>query len=166
MVGFHGTSILADGDIQTYGFLPKKVFSNDEHQTILEISISLDVYLSGYPQWLAMRSVSFADTPEGAISQMRDFNGGQGLNGMSDVLKEIVLKGSVKQKDLANEYLEKISAIKTTQPVVYAVDLSQFGKRIFREHGCYQYHLNPELDFPLFSDITPSLIIERLDLQF
>lgn len=165
IVGFHGTSILADKDIQAYGFLPKKVFTHSEHQIILDIGSSLNIWLSGYSEWLEMKSVSFANKPEGAIFQMKKFNGGQGLNGMSDVLNKIVLQGSDDQANIAKGYLEKISVLKTSQPVVYAVDLSQFDKRISRDFSTYHYQFDPSQSIPLQSPISPSLIIERLDLM-
>ena len=163
--GFHGTSSLASEDIETKGFLPSKVFSESDHTSLLSMASSLSIDTSGYTEWLGMRSVTFAMQAEAAVSHvLNGSSGGQGLQNMQAVLFKILEIGSVQQVERATVFVEKLESIRKAPPVIYAVNLSDFGQRLVndRRQPLYQYYWDLGPPTPKVSDIGPSRLLAKL----
>ncbi|AJE98838.1 hypothetical protein [Pandoraea apista] len=167
-VGFHGTSSLACQKIETNGFLPDKIFSDSDRDDILSTALRLEIDTSGYRQWIAMRSTTFTKQVDAAINHVRSgHSGGQGLINVQAVLQSMQDKGTDADKEFAQRHLTTIQNIRDASRVIYAVDLSGFGKRIVDDEfrSLYQYHLNPNVPLPATGDIGPQRLIARLDLK-
>jgi hypothetical protein len=164
-VGFHGTSSLACAKIETAGFLPDKIFSASDHTDLIAIASSLKVDTSDYMQWLAMRSITFAQYAKDAINHVRNgHSGGQGLKNVRTVLQSIFNQGDESDKKVAEIFIEKIELIRGAPAVVYAVDLSGLDQRLVKDkyQQLFQYYWNPATPLPEISDIAPNRLIAQL----
>lgn len=163
-VGYHGTSSLACADIEAYGFLPNKVFSDDEHAQILRMARELGWDTGSYAQWLDMRSVSFAKDSHFAINHVTNAgnSGGQGLYNVRDALDVILSQGSEENRLVARTFQEKLFKLRASQPVIYMVDLSGLGPRLVPSGVDYNMYWDPTAALPDVSEIGPGRIIEKL----
>jgi hypothetical protein len=162
-VGYHGTSSLACADIEVYGFLPNKVFSDQEHAQILRMAAELGQDTGSYTQWLDMRSVSFAKDPLFAIHHVTyaGNSGGQGLYNVRDALEVILSRGSEENKVVARAFQEKLLELRASQPVIYMVDLSGLAPRLV-EQDDFNIYWDKTMALPAVSEIGPSRVIEKL----
>lgn len=166
-VGFHATSLSASKKIEQEGFLPNKVFTEEEHEKILTIAKKLSVDIESYSEWLNMRSVTFAIDSSSALQHIKYGNsGGQGLKGMQQVLTSIVNTGCSQDKEIAEAFIERINKIHASQSVIYAVDLSNTGCRLVKDNHQPLYHLyfNPDEPLPSVSIVSYSNVIEMLEV--
>jgi len=165
-VGFHGTSSLASEGIEANGFLPSKVFSESDHASLLSMASSLMIDISGYKEWLEMRSVTFTKQADAAVSHvLNGSSGGQGLQNLQAVLLKIIELGNVQQKKIATDFVIKLKAIREAPHVIYAVNLAGFGERLVTDRHqptLYQYFCDPGLPIPKVSDIGPSRLLAKL----
>jgi len=166
-IGFHATSSLATCQIEKIGFLPTKIFTTVDHQNTLAVAQALGIITTDYMQWLQMRSVTFAQNENDALSHIKNGNSsGQGLGTMLTVLQSIVSSGSGDQLILANNYISAINNLRQSASVVYAVNLTNAGKRITTDPQQPLYHLyfDPNAPLPKTSIVTPLDIISRLEV--
>jgi hypothetical protein len=166
VVGFHGTSSLASADIEANGFLPKKVFSDQEHALILQLAGNLGWDTSSYVQWLGVKSVSFAQDPKRAIDHVTTEGkaGGQGLYNLREALAVILDKGSDENRKMVRPLHERFLELRAAPPVVYMVNLSGLKPRLADCRGVYDWSWDPAVTLPTVSEIGPSRIIEKLEL--
>ena len=168
VVGFHGTSSDASARIETVGFLPDKLFSLHEHESFVSIARQLGLNLNDYLQWMEMRSATFVENSNDAVGHVLKGNcGGQGLNNMVGLLEEIHLHGSDDQKGIARAMMERISFVRNSAAVVYAVDLSGLGPRLVKDKYRPYHHVYWDKNAPLpaVSELGPSRLIARLDVR-
>lgn len=164
MIGYHATSSTACSDIETNGFLPKKILQDSDHRKIIELAKTKNISTSEYERWLEMKSVTFAKKSSDAIAHIRQGKAsGQGIFHIEETLSEIAKSADAAEIEFIDNCKCKIKKIKDADCVVYAVDLSSLEKRIDKTSANeYFYRLNPEIPTPQISDVKPSLIIEKL----
>lgn len=163
-VGFHGTTSAASAVIEIHGFLPSKVFSEQEHIQILQLVKDLGWDAGSYQQWLDMRSVSFANDPKFAIHHVTQAGkaGGQGLFNVREALEFILSEGSIQSKAIAQTFRQRLDQLRAADPVIYMVDLSGLGPRLVSGNTDYNMYWDPCAALPNVSEIGPGRIIEKL----
>lgn len=163
-VGFHGTTSTASAAIEIHGFLPSKVFSEQEHMQILELANGLGWDTGSYRQWLSMRSVSFAKDQKFAIDHVTQAGkaGGQGLFNVQEALELILSKESTKSNKAAQAFKKRLDQLRAADPVIYMVDLSNLGPRLVPNHEGYNMYWDTCTALPNISEIGPDRIIEKL----
>jgi hypothetical protein len=168
IVGFHATSSLACSDIESVGFLPSKIFTSKEHDQIVSEAKSLSIDTVSYEEWLKMRSVTFTKQCSIALSHLAQGNaGGQGLFNITEVLKQIGNLGDETQRSAATDYHRRIQVVRDAATVVYAVDLSNLGRRLVLDHhqqDLFQVYFDPSVPLPAKSIVESARIIGRLDV--
>ena len=167
-VGFHATSSLATCQIEKTGFLPNKIFTVGDHQNTLAIAQTLAIDTTDYIQWLQMRSVTFAQNESDALNHIQNGNAsGQGLGTMLTVLQKITSSGVREKLTFANNFIAAINNLSQSSSVIYAVNLSNAGKRITNDPQQPLYHLyfNPNAPLPKTSIVTLPDIISRLEVN-
>lgn len=166
-VGFHATSSLATHQIEHVGFLPNKIFTPCDQQSILVATQSLTIGTADYEEWLQMRSVTFAQNESNALEHIQNgSSGGQGLGAMLKVLQAIALSGSASHVALVNNFISTIKNIRQSASVIYAVDLSNIGSRLVKDSNQPLYHIyfDPNSPLPKASLVSPLNIIARLEV--
>lgn len=168
LVGFHATSSLACEGIETKGFLPDKIFTNAVHERLIAMAKSRGIYTLDYEEWLLLRSVTFAKDHGDALRHISQGSaGGQGLKNMSMILEKIANIEDTDEATFTYRITRKIDSILAASSVVYAVDLSNLGPRLDpdRIQPLFYFRWNPHESLPLASEIAPSRIIEKLNVQ-
>lgn len=168
VVGFHSTSSLACNRIETNGFLPDKIFCQLDHDRLITIARKQKIDTGWYEQWLNLRSVTFTREQCDALKHIKQGSaGGQGIKNISDILTGINCAEVSEDANFLGMLEERCEAIRSAKPVVYAVDLSNLGQRLDsdRIQPFYYFRWNPELPLPLVSEILPSRIIAKLNVQ-
>jgi hypothetical protein len=169
VVGFHATSAFAATEIERVGFLPSKILNESQHKEILEIARSLGIEtndMGGYEQWLEMMSVTFTKAFEDAINHVRTGRyEGQGVKHISKVLLAAELLQE--RKNFLDQVRSSINEIKHSNPVIYAVDLSNLGGRLVepKYEDYYQLFWDRSKPMPKDSIVGPERLIARLDLS-
>jgi hypothetical protein len=168
-IGFHASSTKASPEIEKNGIYPSKVFGYSEHEKIISIANEIRIDAEYYKHWLEMRSVTFTREFASAMSHIRQGSagGGQGLGNMVNVLNEIKLMGNEYQKNVAETYLSKIQLLRSSSPVIYAVDLSHLGPRLVMDQHqpLYQLYWQPDCNLPPSEQlITPAHLISKLEV--
>lgn len=163
-VGYHGTTSLASADIEARGFLPNKVFSDQEHAQILQLAGELGWNRWNYMEWLGMRSVSFAKDPLFAIHHVTNAGkaGGQGLYNVRDALAAILSNGSDESRAVAETFQQKLAQLRAAPPVIYKVDLSNLGPHLVESREDFNMYWDETKALPAISEIDPGRIIEKL----
>jgi len=162
-IGFHGTSSLVESEIETHGFIPNKVFSQEEHEQILRAANKLEVDISWYQGWLEMRSITFAENEEDALSHIQNgSSGGQGLANLLGVLIAISEAGGTEERDMA----AKFELIRDSSSVIYAVNLTGLGPRLVRDRHqpFYQVYFDPNTVVPEASIVSKESLIAKLQI--
>ena len=168
-VGFHATSSCACVNIEATGFLPDKIFTELDHQRLIEIAKLKGIDTCYYEQWLCMRSVTFTKDCCTAINHIKNgFAGGQGLKNISEILDEITNQSDEDEIVLMNMFRKRIQCIRSARSVIYAVDLSGLGPRLSIDsiQSLYYFRWDPAAPLPSISEIAPSCIIAKLNLIF
>ena len=166
-IGFHGTSSLAESGIEVHGFLPNKVFSQEEHEHILRAANKLKIDTSWYHGWLEMRSITFAKNEDDALSHIQNgSSGGQGLGNLQEVLIAISKTGNTEERDMAAKFISHIELIRNSSSTIYAVNLSGLGSRLV--HDChqpfYQVYFDPSAEIPKNSIVSKESLIAKLKI--
>ena len=166
VVGFHATSSLAIGNIESVGFLPDKIFTTVDHQSVIAIASPLGIPIIDYTNWLQMGSVTFTQKESDAFAHIAGVGTGQGLGEMYKVLQGISSTGKGAQITLAINFMHAIDNIRNSSSVIYAVDLSRLGSRLVIPTGqpYYRIHNDPKSPMPKASIVSPRDIIARLDI--
>lgn len=166
-VGFHATATTACAAIERIGFLPHKILNDREHDDLLRIAADNSLDTDFYSQWLAMRSVTFTKTPGEAKTHVQNGKaGGQGLINIDRLLRELGKVGASVDSTFVDTIQARLQLIRDSEPVIYAVDLSDLGKRLVDKPpgDFYQYYWDPDADLPAVSEIDPSRLIAKLTL--
>ena len=167
VIGYHATSLLASVEIERFGFLPHKIFGKAVHDQVIAVAHRLNLPTYYYTEWLGMRSVSFGKILDHAIVHASQGNaGGQGLMNVERLLESINAHGTDADRVVASGFAGQIQAIRTSTPVIYAVDLSNLGPRLVDDAstGYYQMFWNPSAPLPAMSEIGPERLIARFSL--
>lgn len=166
--GFHATSSRACSAIERVGIFPDKIFGSNDHKMIIDVATDLGIDTSWYQEWLSMRSISFAKRQQDAVAHVsQGHSGGQGLVQMLGVLEKILSAGSLSQRNMAQRFADQIQEIRAIGSVVYAVDLSNLGKRLVQDPSQSSFlhvYFDQNAPLPEVSVVTPDDLIARLDI--
>jgi hypothetical protein len=165
IVGFHGTSAASSMTIESNGFLPRKALLDSDHTELIETANSLGIDTGSYRQWLGMRSVTFTREQAAALEHIRKgYAGGQGLENILSVAREVVRRGDDHQKRVADLAISQLEVARKSPPVIYAVDLSGSGQRLVTDNRqpLYYIYWPTELPLPTASEVGPDRLIARL----
>lgn len=168
VVGFHATSSILCPEIESVGFLPCKIFGVEEHEEILSLGRKHDLDVSGYNEWLGMRSVTFTKVIDQAVAHAKAGNaGGQGLMHVERLLIQIRDQGEAVGSELLKRFSSRVHEIRNAAPVIYVVNLSDLGPRLVDDSssGFLQMYWNPNVALPTESEIGPSRLVARLSIQ-
>lgn len=127
-IGYHGTSSHYSNDIEANGFAQKKPISSSDIDLVISIGTRLLLDASGISGFKSLTSISFSPISELALYYAQPSSlGGQGLYFVTKAIDEILQNnsGNVTQNEMAHvlRIKNEISAIRSADPVVYAVDL-------------------------------------------
>lgn len=167
VVGFHATSSILCPEIERVGFLPRKILSVEEHEKIFGLGRKLDLDISGYEQWLGMRSVTFTKVIDQAVTHAKAGKaGGQGLMHVERLLIQIRDRGDTTGSELLKRFWSRVHEIRNAAPVVYVVNLTDLGARLVDDSssGFFQMYWNPNAELPTESEIGPNRLVARLSI--
>jgi hypothetical protein len=167
VVGFHATSSVMCAEIEQVGFLPRKIFGDNEHAQIINVARKLGLDTSSYVEWLGMRSVTFTKVMQQAADHANEGRaGGQGLMHIEHLLAQIKDRSGEAGAEFSDQFSSRIQAIRSSPPVIYVVNLSGLGPRLVDDSrsGFLQMYWNPSADLPQESEIGPSRLIARLSI--
>jgi hypothetical protein len=165
-IGFHSTVLSASYEIEKSGFLPDKIFSETEHNKLLNISIAHKEDTSAVQEWLALRSVTFTQHPNDAIKHIKQgSSGGQGLKNLVELIQKLSSTDiSDEDRTFIDSMSNKIQKIRSDQSVSYIVNLSDLGQRLDNDHRqpFYHHRWHPKNALPKISEIGPERILLKL----
>jgi len=168
VVGFHATSSSASSAIERIGFLPHKILDEATHSRLIELArhIKIDTRRDGgYEQWLQMKSITFTKTFVDATNHVASGRfAGQGLPHISEILDSPDIPAEY--HDLVHQVRVTIDGTRSSNPVIYAVDLSDLGERLVEPKyaSYYQVFFDPTAPIPFPSIVGPNRLIARLNL--
>lgn len=132
-VGYHGTSSYYSSDIEANGFIQKKPIPAADIDFIISLGNRLSKDTSGASGFKSLKSISFSPLSELALfyAQPRSL-GGQGLAFVQEVVLSLLndTSGNIQPNEILEftRIANVINAIRSADPVVYAVCLSGVSK--------------------------------------
>lgn len=170
-IGYHATSSLVCSEIESHGFLPSKILSKIQENTLIETASLFHVDHAYYKDWVEfIRSVTFTKGLNDALTHIKNGKaGGQAIENIKAIIENIC--SHPKCGSLPTRTINTIESINTLinniigcPPVIYAVNLSELGPRLSEDklQSFFYYRWDPSSRIPINSEISPERIIEKL----
>lgn len=163
MIGYHATSKINSADIESNGFRPIKILSDNDHYLLQEAlkRNNVSVSISGpYTQWMNLRSVTFTSDRRAVVEHiLKGSAGGQGSGNIERLLLHINDDFS-----LVSRIAATLNDIKNSEKVIYKIDLSTLGstfQRCPQRQNIYYYRWNPTLTLGECSGVPSSRILAK-----
>ena len=160
-IGYHATASYYSKDIETNGFESRKIFSDEKLDLIVSYAGKIGMDYSAVNGFRQLRSISFSPLSELCLSYSNpDSLGGQGVGFVNNLSKEILanekLNIGANETKTIQSIIDKISNIRSTLPIVYAVNLSGLERIIFDKFTKAMH---------VYEKVTPDRLIAKMPVK-
>ncbi len=171
-IGYHGTSSFYSAQIESGGFSLVKPLPSTGVDLVVEIAKRLGLDWERVDGFNQLKSISFSPISEVALDYLRPASlGGQGVGYVKDAIEEILSGHATNIVEAESERLlamrEMIETIRSSPPVIYAVDLQGLASVQYQRltTGIYAYEPIPASRIKAKLKISSPVNYEKVDAR-